>query len=695
MRTSHMAIRRRIAEQKSKLTDEQLFASPQFAAYLTDIAEAATGRYRRKSSVKTYWDALPHADIAHTDNRTITVNTGNFLTRSFPTRPLRADSLLGIVGHECGHILFSDFTMLDTYHQTISGGRFYPQMPEDLSARQEKSLREILEFFEDKDEAVIGALSRIAHSLMNMMEDVYIEGRMCDAFPGSLKTGILLNNLRFAEEMDSVTEEIANQHHEVFIVANLLIQYTKTGDINNLDGYKGPYLNTVYECIPYIDDASYDDDSKVRFDATNKMLLLLWPYMESFIRQVREDIKNNTNKADADLGSQLAGGSPLPGGTGKPVSGSAARHKASHDPSSDEEERRQLQQVLDYEEGRMALEKTDEIGEDGDSGTSRTNDYAGAGYVSQAAADMEHLMTQLAEEAAYASFEEELSEELQAESDKIRYGNAHRGMHININRMAYVDPSYMEAYQKVAPPLLLISKRLQKQISQLLKDYKEGGKLDNLPMGKRINVRNAVRNDGRLFYKLKLPNDRTDIAVVILNDESGSVSSCNRITYARSASIILHDFCKGLDIPVAIYGHSEFDDVELYAYAEFDSIDNKDQYRLMDMSARYGNRDGAALRYAAERLMTRPEAIKLLIIISDGQPAGENYYGTEAEADLRGIKKEYTAKGIQLFAAAIGSDKPNIQRIYGDGFLDITNLEKLPVNLGKLIIRQIKNKYVA
>ena len=695
MRTSHRAIRRRIAEQKSKLTDEQLFASPQFAAYLTDIAEATTGRYRRKSSVKTYWDALPHANIAYTDNRTITVNTGNHLTRSFPTRPLKADSLLGIVGHECGHILFTDFTMLETYCQSLQGGRFYPQMPEDLSARQEKSLKEILEFFEGKDEAVIQALSNIAHSLVNMMEDVYIEGRMCDAFSGSLKTGILLNNLRFAEEMDSVTEEIDHQHHEVIIVANLLIQYTKTGDINNLDGYKGPYLDTVYECIPYIDDASYDDDAKVRFDAANKMLLLLWPYMESFIKQVREDIKNNTNKAETDLGSQLAGGITAPSGKGKPVSGSAAKQKVSHNPSSDEEERQQLQQVLDYEDGRIALEKTDEIGEDGDGGTSRTNDYAGAGYVSQAAADMEHLMTQLAEEAAYASYEDELSEELQAESDKIRYGNAHRGMHININRMAYVDPSYMEAYQKVAPPLLLISKRLQKQISQILKDYKEGGKLDNLPMGKRINVRNAVRNDGRLFYKLKLPNDRTDIAVVILNDESGSMSSCNRITYARSASIILHDFCKGLDIPIAIYGHSEFDDVELYAYAEFDSIDNKDQYRLMDMSARCGNRDGAALRYAAERLMTRPEAIKLLIIISDGQPAGENYYGTEAEADLRGIKKEYAAKGIQLFAAAIGNDKPNIQRIYGDGFLDITNLEKLPVNLGRLIIQQIKNKYVA
>nr|WP_300815359.1 nitric oxide reductase activation protein NorD [uncultured Acetatifactor sp.] len=691
MRTSHTAIRRRIADEKSKLTDEQLFTSPQFAAYLTDIAEGTTGRYRRKSSVRTYWDALPHADIAHTDNRTITVNAGNFLTRSFPTRALRADSLLGIVGHECGHILFSDFTMLETYHQALSGGRFYPQEPEGLSAKQERSLREIGEFLKEKDEAVISALSHIAHSLVNMMEDVYIEGRMCDAFPGGLKTGILLNNLRFAEEMDSVTEEIGHQHHEVFIVANLLIQYAKTGDINNLDGYKGPYLDTVYECIPYIDDASYDDDARVRFDAANRMLLLLWPYMESYIKQIREDIKNGTNKAGTDLSSQLAGGAPLPGGLGKPVPGKKGKHGS----GSGEDEREQLQKVLDYEDGRIELEKTDEIGEDGDGGTSRTSDYAGSGYVSQAAEDMERIMTQLAEDAAYASYEQELSEELQAESDKIRYGNAHRGVHVNVNRMGYVDSSYMEAYRKVAPPLLLISKRLQKQVSQILKDYKEGGKLDNLPMGKRINVRNAVRNDGRLFYKLKLPNDRTDIAVAILNDESGSMSSCNRITYARSASIILHDFCKGLDIPVAIYGHTEYDDVELYAYAEFDSIDNKDQYRLMDMSARCGNRDGAALRYVAERLMTRPEAIKLLILISDGQPAADNYYGTEAEADLRGIKKEYSAKGIQMFAAAIGSDKPNIQRIYRDGFLDITNLERLPVNLGRLIIQKVKNQYAA
>lgn len=34
MRTSHIAIHKRIAEKKGKLTDEEFFSSPQYAAYL-------------------------------------------------------------------------------------------------------------------------------------------------------------------------------------------------------------------------------------------------------------------------------------------------------------------------------------------------------------------------------------------------------------------------------------------------------------------------------------------------------------------------------------------------------------------------------------------------------------------------------------------------------------------------------------
>ena len=143
------------------------------------------------------------------------------------------------------------------------------------------------------------------------------------------------------------------------------------------------------------------------------------------------------------------------------------------------------------------------------------------------------------------------------------------------------------------------------------------------------------------------------------------------------------------------YGHStgyhgDGESVDLYSYAEFDSFDNDDKYRMMDISARGSNRDGAALRYVAERLSKRLEAVKLLILVSDGQPAASGYYGTAAEEDLRGIKQEYQRKGILFIAAAIGNDKQNIERIYGDSFLDISDLTQLPTKLTNVVKRHIR-----
>ena len=51
-----------IMDEKKKLTDEQVFASRQFAAYLTDLAESVTGRYKRYSKVDTFYDADEEAE---------------------------------------------------------------------------------------------------------------------------------------------------------------------------------------------------------------------------------------------------------------------------------------------------------------------------------------------------------------------------------------------------------------------------------------------------------------------------------------------------------------------------------------------------------------------------------------------------------------------------------------------------------
>lgn len=92
----------------------------------------------------------------------------------------------------------------------------------------------------------------------------------------------------------------------------------------------------------------------------------------------------------------------------------------------------------------------------------------------------------------------------------------------------------------------------------------------------------------------------------------------------------------------------------------------------------------------AEQLAKRTEDVRLLILVSDGQPCDLGYSGSAAEEDLRGIKLEYRRRGIIFVAAAIGDDKPAIERIYGDSFLDITDLTQLPVKLTNIVKRHIR-----
>lgn len=109
MRTSHKEMRRKINAEVSKITDEELFSSAAFAAYLTDIAEAVTKRYKRRLRVETIYDTSENAMIACTNNRNILINTGNYISQSMPYRKLKAESILGLVGHEVGHMLFTNF----------------------------------------------------------------------------------------------------------------------------------------------------------------------------------------------------------------------------------------------------------------------------------------------------------------------------------------------------------------------------------------------------------------------------------------------------------------------------------------------------------------------------------------------------------------------------------------------------------
>lgn len=252
-----------------------------------------------------------------------------------------------------------------------------------------------------------------------------------------------------------------------------------------------------------------------------------------------------------------------------------------------------------------------------------------------------------------------------------------------------ISGSNKTGYETAARNLSGISKRLQKRVEQILEDQNEGGVCKNLLKGNKVNPAASASSNGKIFKRNILPESK-DIAISLLIDESGSMSG-TRIQKALEMAIIIEDFCRGLGVPLSIVGHCDSSGVCLRNYIRFEDENANRKYNLSEMRAGGCNRDGFALRYCINNLLEREEENKLMIIISDGRPNSNYYSGEMAEKDLQEIKKEFERKGGRLIAAAIGSDKDTIKRIYGNSFLDVTDINKLPLKMASLISRYVQD----
>lgn len=710
MRASHLTVRKRIMDEKSKITDEEFFTSKEYRGYLADITEAATKRYRRPIHVTVFADP-EDSTVAYTDYNGIVINACNHITWSMPTRKLRSMSIEGFNAHENSHNLFTDNRIAHAYFNSLEHGKFYPKKPTRLKGDQKLNAQGIIDaLLDDTDPIPKTVILRTAKALSNILEDGYVDARYSYEFPGNPARGIALNNVRFAETVPDIDTMIDKQFYPHNIVLNLLLEYVRAREVNNLTGYTGEYMDRFLAALPLVDACIYDEDSRARFDAVNRIMIDLWPLMQRCFDDLRDKQQNDASSSSGSGNSSTPGtgeDSDSDDGMGAvqdalesqlPQIAPNFTMKSGPVPfngafAPDEEQAQELleqvSKALSEETARIEAHRTETIISNGDGSIVQDSEYEGAGY-EFSATDIERVLEEIATGKVNESLEEELSEELQSEATSIQYGNAHRNINITVHRMSHVNQNLIDSYTAVAPQLLMLSKRLQRSVSVILRDKRQGGKQTGLYVGKHLDQHAFHRNDGRVFCNKRLPTEPINMSVALLVDESGSMCGCDRITKARATAIVVQDFCEKLGIPIMIVGHTaSCAHVELFSYADFKSVDKKDRYRLMDMSARYCNRDGAALRYVAEKLSKQNSDVKMLFIICDGQPNDDGYTGTAAEADLRGIKLEYSRKGVQIFAAAIGDNQANIERIYGAGYLDITDLNQLPIMLTQLIARNL------
>lgn len=783
-RVDHRFVKKRLNEQRSKITDRQFFTSRLLAGHFEDVAAAQTRRYHynRRVHVNLYWKPREES-VASTNNMHIRINAGNPLVTKVKGRQERYQVVCGLFAHELGHVLYTDFLAAQTHGNYLAEGRWYPCKPELKAASDRRRERAFWEYAR-KDPRNLELVQRMAHLISNVVEDGYIESRILNDYPGVLGYGLEAMRGRVFDKIPTVTQlieqEEGGEHHIFESILQILLSYTLYGEIKYGDTpLEDERIRTVFGLIMEIDRGLMSRSSKDRFDVVNLILIRCWDYIEGFLEFCKErqeepgeagsasDLAEMVSAALASVagGTEIGTGSSTPveetGEGTEPPAAAGARAKTLEDaqksmeepedadqevteeekqePSAEEPEEPPTEgaegvseeetegiptkepeklpseetgelpvpgedmripdsqmtspgktEVSEREEGRLPQQQTETVSEPAGGITSVNEAYEREWY-DRAAKDIERILDRMAEKAACEQLENERLQELNDMAQNISYGDIHSGVSIHINRIASVDEQLVEQYEVIAAPLTDISRQMQKSLVKELEESRRRGKQTGLMMGRRLDAHALCRNDGRVFYKNSLPNEIPQMAVCLLLDESGSMRSRDRCSYARASAVILYDFCRGLGIPVMVCGHSTgYGAVQIYSYAEFESYDQDDRYRLMDIGARCDNRDGAALRYAAERLSGRAEEIKLLILVSDGQPADSGYYGTAAEEDLRGIKQEYQRKRILFVAAAIGDDKQDIERIYGDSFLDITDLSQLPVKLTNIVKRHIR-----
>ena len=214
----------------------------------------------------------------------------------------------------------------------------------------------------------------------------------------------------------------------------------------------------------------------------------------------------------------------------------------------------------------------------------------------------------------------------------------------------------------------------------------------------RVNIKrlSSGRLTARVFNRRKSPANKSDVAVVMLIDESGSMRSNNKSICARNSAIGLAEVFDRLNIPISIIGFTadtQGAGAVHYHYLHWANTQSE-RLKLLNIQARDNNFDGYSIRYATKFLSKRKETHKILIVLSDGRPLCRFYNtGSDGIKDTADAIREAT-KIADVIGVAVGvseSTKNILFAMYKKSFMNVSNPEEIYLQLANKIQRIVKN----
>lgn len=721
MRKEKLSKNKQIAKVQKEITEKEYFESKQFYEHLVSMFKFMT---RCKKEAKIEICDLNNDFTAATNGTLIMLNWNSPLQKGLPTFKLKVTSVHGMFYHEIGHMLYTDFSTNNMYMNNMEKmGMITVNVANMLQAEKDD-----VECFLKTNPEYKNYIITSYHDINNIIEDIWMENKICNEFEGTVKNSIGVNRIRIVEDCPTLKSMIDDGYSDIAITINLILTYASSGTIINPHNFLSEHVGILENAKPYINDGITTDDVWRRIMASTNIFLCMWQMIKSEIKE-KEEEENKKEQNNGSGNESPANEEGQTNGQGKTKSqikksvaeqltekqksetlsyseenknantskyyrGSTSKEEAvngeknaseSNDSNNEAEipATRKIQEMVKNRIENAPRFKETEGSADGnlEQGGSinfedlefTTNDGIGA----KIANSIHSYAKEIVEQKLLEANEKELAEEIK----EVPFTDNHKGVNFIIRRHKSISERDVRNYNNLKD-VQKYSKALQKALEQTLK-RKPNDICRRQWIGKGLDKNNLYNRQKKVFYKRSIPAE-SNLAVSILIDESGSMSG-RKIVEAVRMAVIIEDFCRNFNIPLSIAGHNWSRCVEYDVYKDFDEIDGKDKYRLMQIDSKSCNRDGAALQFCGEHLLKRPEDKKLLILISDGQPNADEYRGVKAKEDLKAIKRNLRKRGVELFAAAIDDDKEYIKAIYGDGFLDMSDLSKLPKTMVRLI----------
>ncbi|AKH38553.1 MULTISPECIES: nitric oxide reductase activation protein NorD [Nitrosomonas] len=247
-------------------------------------------------------------------------------------------------------------------------------------------------------------------------------------------------------------------------------------------------------------------------------------------------------------------------------------------------------------------------------------------------------------------------------------------------------------YKREISRMKFLLDAMQPQGVQRIRKLEDGDEIDiNAAIHSTIDIRMGLQPDPRIM--MRSVRKIRDISVLVLLDLSESTNDkvsgqdFSVLDLTRQATVLLADAINKIGDPFAIHGFCSDGrhDVEYYRYKDFDQPYNEiPKAKLAGMAAQLSTRMGAAIRHASYYLKSQRSSKKLLLVITDGEPADIDVRDPQyLRYDTKKAVEEAGRADIITYCMSLDPRADQyVSRIFGArNYMVVDHVERLPEKL--------------